>query len=65
MMDNPGIFLETCRTCMGSGGIGLGYWDPCPVCGGSGSEPPPTKEEIDEVLGCSDPDNPEDRGRDD
>lgn len=41
MMDNPDIYLNTCRTCMGSGEIGLGFHQECPVCSGTGSASQP------------------------
>ncbi len=50
MMDNPDIFLNICRTCTGSGEIGLGFWQECPVCSGTGTTTPPSDDELRAVT---------------
>ena len=47
MMDNPDIYLEICRTCCGSGEIGLGFHQECPVCSGTGNASPPDDTVLD------------------
>ncbi len=40
-MDNPYIYLDICRDCCGTGEVGLGFYQECPVCDGTGMATPP------------------------
>ena len=41
MMDNPGIWLNICPNCCGSGETGLGFHQECEVCNGLGTASKP------------------------
>ncbi len=41
MMDNPGIWLNICPNCCGSGETGLGFHQECEVCNGWGTTSKP------------------------
>lgn len=50
MMDNPDIYLDICRDCCGTGEVGLGFYQECPVCSGIGSASPPSDDTLRQLF---------------